>query len=167
MPTATVADIAVDGQGQAEVNWQRADQILGSNYRSGQYSFRYRELRHISGSGASSVIHHSDAELATQRLRDNRHNNRQPQDRFDPGHHLWRTDYGLTIRDPAAQPAYTQPVTSMPGRTMSPPTISSMWPPRTLFIFLQSPGRLQARQSHTGIGSVPIRLHSPNIRCQE
>ncbi len=51
---------AVDGQGQAEVKWQRADQVLGSNYSFGQYSFRYRELRHISGSSASSVIHHSD-----------------------------------------------------------------------------------------------------------
>ena len=50
----------VAGQGQAEVNWQRADQVLGSNYRSGQYSFRYRELRHKSGPGANSLIHHSD-----------------------------------------------------------------------------------------------------------
>ncbi|MDE2904420.1 MAG: fibronectin type III domain-containing protein [Chloroflexota bacterium] len=50
----------VDGQGQAEISWQRADQVLGSDYSSGQYSFRYRELRHRSGPGAGVLIHHSD-----------------------------------------------------------------------------------------------------------
>ncbi len=52
-------DYPIEGQGQAEVNWQRADQVLGSNYRSGRYSFRYRELRQKAAPGTSGFVHHS------------------------------------------------------------------------------------------------------------
>ena len=55
----------VADQGQAVVNWQRVDQILGSDFQSGQYSFRYREVRGIDDTridDAGETIPHTDLE---------------------------------------------------------------------------------------------------------